>query len=109
MSNKEKVNQIRVDMDHLSSPVWFSQDGKSFINGDLCELDISESLSIWLSFYQNLWEIEVGKYEFDENHKSDITGIVEALRLSLAKRLKKELPACCICVWDEETSTNKFV
>lgn len=107
MSNTKKY--IRVDMDYSSNPVWFSEDGKDFINGDVSDLNITEDLALWLEFYRKMWENEVGRSEFNENFSSDVTGVVYALQISLAIRLKEELPDSVIYVWDNETSSNKVV
>lgn len=106
---KKEIKHIRVDMDYCSSPVWFSDDGDVFRNGEVEELDISENLKVWLELYRSMWEKEISPYAFNNEHTSNLNDLVFAMAFSLAKRLKNELPKVNIYVWCDEIGSNKLV
>jgi hypothetical protein len=109
IDRKSFGKHIRVDMDYASTPVWFSKDGETFINGDVWQLGISDSLATLFEFYRKLWETEMLPYVYDEDYVSPKSEVLEALRLSLAISLNREKPDFAIYVWDEETSTNRLI
>lgn len=107
----ELENHIRIDMDYASSPVWFSEDGKAFVNGEVDELKLSDNLVSSLEYYQKIW------YEFQSDKRSPsiddpIIGKFDSLEKYveyLATLVSKELPDKTIYVWDDENLKNKKI
>lgn len=109
---KNYPKHIRVDMDHHSEPVWFGEDGESFINGSLEELPITDELKGWMDLYKDLWEKSIGKAEIKDEEISLKHGLgltVKRMSIKIAERLKVELPDSKIYIWDEDSSTNKLM
>ncbi|ATS93560.1 hypothetical protein P1A145kb_p160 [Pectobacterium phage DU_PP_I] len=49
---------IMIDMDYCADPLWVSEDGCCFANGDLCEFEkvLPAGTMHSLAMYQDLWE-----------------------------------------------------
>ena len=87
-----KDKHIRVDMDFCADPIWESEDGKNFVNGDIEDfIDlISESLFNELVLYQDLWE---NYHSYEWSYGTKILDIdFPAWEKSLAESLSQELP-----------------
>lgn len=91
-----RYKHIRVDMDYCSDPIWVSEDGKRFFNGDVEDLIdiVSENLISNLLLYQDLWDTihwKLRKCDKKQKGKFDIIDF-QAWEKSLAERLSQELP-----------------
>ena len=86
-----KEKHIRIDMDLKSSPVWFSSDGRCFVNGSIEELSVSSKLKKSLKNYKDIWhDYKKGQktlssekiyYKF-KRRRFDNHVIVKAIRLN---------------------------
>jgi hypothetical protein len=107
-----KETHIRVDMDYASNPLWFSTDGKEFINGELDDVHISKKLKRALLVYKSLW-LSINNIHFENKDKHSSLIIVDdclkSLTLELAQSLKSELPFHSIYIWDDEKLENKLI
>ena len=101
---------IRIDKEGFSTPIWFSDDGETFINGDIDELPISKDLKESLEYYDKYYNLYrkkdncnindplIGKYNNMEDY-------VTALALEVKAQLKDHF----IYIWDCSNLKNKKI
>ena len=101
---------IRIDMDYVSTPVWFSEDGNNFVNGDIESLELNSEIVQSLNYYEKVW------YKIDSNPDTKIEdpylGSYDNLYdyvKDIAFKIKDSLPEKHIYIWNEEDMNNEII